>query len=148
MKKYSLIYLLSFISYIPAFFSLPFMTARTWADLLGLLFIICCCYQLLYILFLRKKEDVSLPRSISRLFLYASFVLIIIAGIWIGNLYFNGYTPTAFLSGEKLGPTVYGLEALKEDGFTTYLSLTAFFIGIIYTAMYIIISKTLNKKPQ
>jgi len=74
-----------------------------------------------------------------------SFVAIIIGIIILGDTYINGYTPTAFLTGEILGETVYGLEALKEDGFSTYLGSVLIMSGIVIEIVYLIINIYLKK---
>lgn len=75
MQKYTLVFRLSFIGYLLAALARPYITAQTWADIILMLFLGCCAYQLLYILFFRRKDGAGFLRSIARLFLYTTFVL-------------------------------------------------------------------------
>jgi len=73
MKKFSLIFRLSFLSYTLSAIALPTASSLNWVTFAHLAFFTCCCYQLIYIFFLRKKENVSFSHSIAVLFLYVAF---------------------------------------------------------------------------
>jgi len=108
-----------------------------------------CAYtvaiSVLFFIFAAFTDLESISISIGRYFLCLSFVAIIIGIIILGDTYINGYTPTAFLTGEILGETVYGLEALKEDGFSTYLGSVLIMSGIVIEIVYLIINIYLKK---
>lgn len=137
MKKFSLIFLISFLIYILAIFAVPYMTARIWADVIALLFILACCYQLLYIIFLRKRDSVSLGRSISRYFLYLFSAVITVILIYYGNNFINGFTPTNFF-GQEIGEKVYGFEAVIKDEWAHLFAIPLVFISFLYQIIYYI----------
>ena len=145
MKKFSLIFLISFLIYILAIFAVPYMTARIWADVIALLFILACCYQLLYIIFLRKRDSVSLGRSISRYFLYLFSAVITVVLIYYGNNFINGFTPTNFF-GQEIGETVYGFEAVIKDEWAHLFAIPLVFISFLYQIIYYIFYRKQKNK--
>lgn len=70
LKKYGIIYMLSFVFYFFVLEASPYISAQTWADILLLLFIVAIIYEITYLIFLRKKERVSFGRALARWFLY------------------------------------------------------------------------------
>ncbi len=70
LKKYGILYMLSFVSYFLVLEASPYISAQTWADILLLLFVIAIIYELAYLIFLRKKECVGFGRALARWFLY------------------------------------------------------------------------------
>lgn len=147
MKKLSIIYCVSFLIYIPRFFVNPYVTARLYADIINLIFILILLFQLLYIIFLRKKDAVSLPRAIARFFLYTTVSAEIILLIWYGNNFINGYTPTSFY-GEPVGDTIYGFSAVFQDSWSHIIFVPVLFISIIYQVMYLCINKNMSRKSK
>ena len=145
MKKFSLIFLISFLIYILAIFAVPYMTARIWADVIALLFILACCYQLLYIIFLRKWDSVSLGRSISRYFLYLFSAVITVILIYYGNNFINGFTPTNFF-GQEIGEKVYGFEAVIKDEWAHLFAIPLVFISFLYQIIYYIFYRKQKNK--
>ena len=135
MKKYSLIYMLSFVFYSLALVSLPYITVQTWADILFFLFIGSCIYQLIYIIYLRKKENVTLGRSIARYFLYLSIVGSIFIVITYLDLFINGYEQRTFVTGDLI-ETYYKFEAWKNAGFVNFFCLPLLAMFTIYEILY------------
>lgn len=78
MKKYNLFFKLSFINYLLILIAIPYITARIWADIILILFICSCLYQIIYIAWLRKKENVKFLTSIAGYFLNLTYILDII----------------------------------------------------------------------
>ena len=120
MKKFSLIYALSFLPYLAhevcSFFNNN--TDKLQNSLEPLVFILtfsiipALIYQLIYIIWLGRKDKVSAVKSIGRFFLYfllSKSISIII--IYIG-IYFNGFVEQVSLSGKHL--VYYGAEALNK----------------------------------
>lgn len=70
LKKYGIIYMLSFVFYFFVLEARPYISAQTWADILLLLFIFAIIYEITYLIFLRKKECVGFGRALARWFLY------------------------------------------------------------------------------
>lgn len=75
MEKYNLFFKLSFINYFLVLIARPYITARTWADIILVLFIGSCIYQIIYILWLRKKENITFLKSILSWFLNLTYVM-------------------------------------------------------------------------
>ena len=143
MKKYSLIYMISFVMYPFLYVALPYATAKAWADITVLIFIAAAVYQLLYMIFLRKKDDVSLKRSIARYFLYL-FITSAIPLVWFyADIFFNGYTFT-FLNASD-GP-YYGFEAWSAAVWENIIYLPLLAIFTAYITTYCIVSHRLKNK--
>lgn len=68
MKKYSLIFVLSFILYIPPFLISLRMMSGVWEDICLFAFIVSALHQLLYIFYLRRRENVGLGKTIALFF--------------------------------------------------------------------------------
>lgn len=131
MKKYSLIYLLSFLSYIFIWISLLNVSDGLWTVWL---FVISIIYQLLYIFILRKKDGVSFRRSISRYYLYFLIVLCtIIIGGYI-SVFFNGYSVCKGVMTYCSEP-YYGFEAwVKMEDNSIFIPLIV--LSMIYFIRY------------
>ena len=145
MKKYSVVFPISFLTYIFSYLAMPYMTAKIWADIIGLLFILACCFQLLYIIHLRKKENVTLGRSIGRYFLFLSFTAIAIVVISYGNIFVNGYAPSTW-TGQQIGDTVYGFKAVINAGWSHFVCIPILFVSFVYQIGYYFISRKLKNK--
>ena len=131
MNKYDFILKMSFISYLLVLVAKPYITARTWADIILFLFIFSCIYQIAYILYLRKKENVTFLRSIANYFLYLTYMGDIIAGYLLLDTYVGiGYT-----SGwEKVG--------------LVFVGLPIFIISSIYQLIYYLLKRKKCKKTN
>lgn len=75
MKKCSLLFKLSFINYFLVLIARPYITARTWADIILILFIISCIYQIIYILLMRRKGNITFLKGLSDYFLNLTYVM-------------------------------------------------------------------------
>lgn len=144
-KKFSIIYFLSFLVY-------PMILWFNWIYYLGdytcvALVILLAIFELTYIIFLRRKENVGLGRSIARGFLYALFSLNLLIFSFLADLYINGYVKTAFLSSEVLGE-YYGFEAITEEFFSLAIFTVTFPVFVIYCIVYLAVSKAIKNKKQ
>ena len=63
MKKYTNIFVITFITYILMIFARPYVTAQVCADLCLFLFILAIIYQIVYIIYFRKKDNVNFVKS-------------------------------------------------------------------------------------
>jgi hypothetical protein len=142
MKKYDLILKISFIPYILVMYARPYVTAQTWANHVFYLFLGAIFYQLCYLVFLRKKENVSFLKSLARTFLYLSFSAGIYVLTFYLDIYFNGYSYCFFMA--YYGP-YYGFEAWKHAGFASLLLIPLLCVSTIYEICYFIISKRIKK---
>jgi len=149
MKKYSLLYIVSFISYFLVLQARPYITAQTWADMCMFLFIGCCIYQFIYIIYLRKKDNISLGRSIANFFLYVFIVLIVCVVYFYSNAFFLGYTDCSFhiFYSECYG-TYYGFEAWKYTDWENFVYGIISVICFTYFTLYYIISKRIKIKKS
>jgi hypothetical protein len=136
MKEFDLILKLSFVSY-PAFaLAIPYVTARAWADCLVFVFGACVLYQLIYIIFLRRKENVSLSRSIARTSLYMTVtVSATVVGYYI-YIFFFGFTYDFFM----IHNVYYGFEAWKNC-FMSIVYVPLLIINAVYRFLYCHISR-------
>lgn len=146
MKKFSLIYVLSFITFaavISVFLIGNPMTSVVELLLLifGILSAASFVYQIIYIIKLGRKENVSVGKGIAQFFMY--FLMSISLGVL-------SYYIDAFLNGVSTyifgGNVVYRMEAVK------WLNDRFFFSPIVITAIYaavyfiIVMSKKKNEK--
>lgn len=91
MRKYSIVFTLSFISYFIVLFAAPYITAQTWADLCFLIFLLSVIYQLCFLIILRKEDGMGIARGIARFFLHALQALSIYVIIQYGDMFVSGY---------------------------------------------------------
>lgn len=148
MRKYSLLnsmFLMSFIMYSVILFASPYVTARTWADVIMLIFLVAVCYQLVYLFYLRKKDNLKFGRCLALYFLCLFGSLEIYAILYYADLAVNGYTPTDFL-GNQTGETVYGLRAVKDDGWAHFVFVPLFIICTIYQIIYFVVVSRKGRK--
>lgn len=144
MKKYGLIYPLTFISYTFFLSYLCIFTTLTVAVeigalALGVLMTASFIYQIIYIAYLRRKENISLPRSIARFFLY---LLLSISLCW---LFYYIYSFFAGLVFGFMGNAsrYYGFEAWEIlNGLYLWL---LFIPPALYTVIYLIVSNKIKK---
>lgn len=90
MKKYDFIFKISFINYLLALIAIPYMTASSWADIILFIFIFSCIYQIAYIFYLRKKENVTFLKSIANYFLYLTYTGDIVVGYMLLDMMLEG----------------------------------------------------------
>ncbi len=133
-----LAYMLSFVIYPLLYAAVPYVTAQTWADIVAMLAIIVGIFQLCYIIFLRKKDEVSLGCSIARFFLYFSSVSAACLIWFYIDIFFNGYS-WGFL-GASHGP-YYGFEAWREAGWDNIIYIPLLTIFAAYIITYFVISR-------
>lgn len=144
MKKFGLIYLLSFLSYslfllYLSVFTTLYPAVELGAFALGILSAAAFIYQITYIVFLRRKENVSLPRSIALFFLY----LLIGIGIYVILFYICVFFAGLYFGFMGNGKRYYGFEAWKIlNAFYMWL---LFIPPAIYAAVYRIVSNKIKK---
>ena len=130
MKKYSVIYAVSFIFYFLLYLTRPHISViNGWYEVIvEYLFTASVLYELIYLFYLRKREDVSFGKALARLFLYA---FIAFDGIWIFHIVHSFFTG---VSVGFFGDTNarYGFEAINSDLFRAIVLDPIFVVGIIY----------------
>ena len=141
MKKYGNIFKITFITYVLLMIACPYITAQPWADVCLILFILALIYQLLYVIYLRKKENLKFTKVLCRYFVYTiSSVSIYIIFDYI-DICLNGFTPSDFL-GNSYEETYYGFEALKHADWKNLFYIPY----LIFNVIILIISKLVQKK--
>ena len=141
MKKYGNIFKITFITYVLLMIACPYITAQPWADVCLILFISALIYQLLYVIYLRKKENLKFTKVLCRYFAYTiSSVSIYIIFDYI-DICLNGFTPSDFL-GNSYEETYYGFEALKHADWKNLFYIPY----LIFNVIILIISKLVQKK--
>lgn len=146
-KRFSVIYALSFLCVLPLTYARPFVTARTWADVI-LVFSACCgVYELVYILWLRRKDGVSLGRAISHGFFCFFFALFLRGLLHFARIFFIGYEAYDML-GRPLGRTIRGIDALAGGGLEDLVYLLMMCISAVFDIIYIVISKMISKRRR
>ena len=99
-NKFSIIFFATYLIY-PSIliFDLIYLLGDYGAALLTILMVV---YEVLYVFWLGRKEGVSINRAVANGFLYLLFMPNIYWIYYYTDTFFNGYTETAFLSGEVL----------------------------------------------
>jgi hypothetical protein len=154
MKKYSLIFKLSFISYFFVHSGIdPFAEWWRWVWL-----VIPFSYQMFYVFFLRKKEFVSFSRSIANSFLYYSFIVVLLVIRFYVYIFFNGYTVSRIGFSRQVSQfygvreTHYGFEAWRNvgSGFFNFDSMILPMVipCVIYWLFYFIINKKIREDKR
>lgn len=143
-NKFGIIFFLTFLIY-------PMILIFDWIYLLGDytcvgLVILLAAYEIIYIFFLAKKENVSLDRGVARGFLYLLFMPNIYCVWYYTNIFINGYHETAFMG--PVTASYYGFEAWKYDVFAAICYIPLLVIFIIYAIAYFAISKHLKNKQN
>ena len=143
MKKYSLIFKLSFITYIMAMFARPYVTAQIWADFAIILFIAALIYQLVYLFVLRKKDDKKIGETLGLFFILGISTVSVYICIDYLNMFINGYTPTDWV-GNSLGKTYYGFEAIIENAWSNIVCVPYLVFNLIVLFIYKLKTRKVN----
>lgn len=143
-NKFSIIFFMTYLVY-------PMIFIFDWIYLLGDntcvgLVILLALYEIIYIFFLTKKENVSLGRGIARGFLYLLFMPNIYCVWYYIHIFINGYHETAFMG--PITASYYGFDAWKHDVFAAICYIPLLVTFIIYTIAYFAVSKHLKNKPK
>lgn len=156
MKKFSLIYKLSFLTYLAFEILFSFKAfIKEYRDFtehiiifIGFLAIPAFIYQLIYIAKLGKNDNVSVKKSIGQFFLY--FFLSISASILVtySVIYFKGYTVYAFLPWSASPDVYYGAEAWYRYSSSWYFPRQFLVISAAYAVIYFITSITCKKREE
>ncbi len=113
MKKYNLIFKLSFIIYIIFMIAMPYITGQIWADLIMLLFIASLIYQFTYLIALRKKDNKKFGEILILFIILGITTLSVRILIDYVDAFISGYTPKDIV-GNSYGHTYYGMQAILE----------------------------------
>jgi hypothetical protein len=119
----TLVFRLTFISYVSVFLARPYVTAEAWADIILLLFIASCGYQLAYVFYLRKKEDVRFLRSLAEFFLYLCFAV-------------------------ELYILLFYLVIDSGTGWEFVFYIPAFILCLIYQICFLLVGRIIKKRKQ
>lgn len=147
MKRHGFFFALSFITYPLVLTAVPYITAKTWADIICFFFVNAVIYQLLYVFFLRKSESISLPKAFALMFLYITFSMQLYSLYTYADIYINGFTPSSWLGGTT-GETVYGFDAIACDDWTNIFLVPIIIICIIYQIVYFSVQKKSAEKKS
>lgn len=149
MKKIGLIYRLSFLPYTAILCVLAhFREFRTAEEVILLVLILLMTagfvYQLLYIIFLRRKEGISLPRSVAQFFLYIFLSIGLFAAFVYIYAFFAGYKSSTWLGYPPIVTTYYGFDAWKcLNGWYMFM---LFIPTVIYGIVYLLITQNIKNK--
>ncbi len=140
MNKYTNIFKMSFIFYVLVILASGYVTAQVWADIIFILFICSVIYQLIYLIYLRKKDNKKFFASLG---LYFLFVISSVSAVIIINYikyFIFGYTPSDFL-GNTYDATYYGFRAIVENEWENIFYVPWLIINAIIISIYYIIKK-------
>lgn len=143
-KKFSIIFFITYLVY-PSIliFDLIYLLGDYGAVLLAML---AAVYEIIYVLWLGRKENVSLGRGIARGFLYLLFAANIYSVWYYIYIFINGYHETAFMG--PVTASYYGFEAWKYNVFAAICYIPLLVTSIIYIIAYFAISKHLKNKKK
>ena len=144
MKKLSLCYFISYFLYTVlicgncVYYLGDYLCAAV-AILLAL-------YQLFYVTFLCKLDNVSHSRSAARGFLYILINLNLIVIIMLIDNFINGYQKFVGFPPSPVGEKYYGFEAVINDDVTMFIFSFTFPILFIYSIIYAVVSVKMKAK--
>lgn len=158
MKKYSLYFLLSFISYVMCIAVIDYFTERFYAERfyadIGFIFpLLCSGYLLLAVFWLvfwvRKKDNVKFGKALLRVFRYALLSLLIYCtAIKIHNMIF-GMTISGCFGPSKV---YYGIEAWLYDDLNNLVYPIVLRLNVAYNfvcfGVFWLIKKYKSKKAS
>jgi len=150
MKKYDSILKLSFIPYVFALYASSYVTAQTWADVIFLIFLISILYQIWYLLFLRKKENMGFFRSLGKIFLYFTVCVEISIFIDYIDMFINGYVAGGLFNFYSSDIRYYGFEAIANatKNWEGIMYIPTIIICIIYQICYAKVSRKIAKNNK
>ena len=154
MKKLSLIYMLSFLPYLAYnvfwFFNDNvdkfFNSFSALVSILSFLLIPAFVYQLIYIIKLGRKDNISAKRSVGQFFLYlllGESIYVIINYIVI---YYNGYIERAFISGAMR--SCYETEAWDKYSKSLFFPKQTIFVSVLYAIIYFITVRICKRNKE
>jgi len=141
--KYDLIFRLSFTSYVLIMIASPYVTGQTWANIILLLFIMTLIYQIIYIFFLRKKDNKKFSSVFFEFLLYGITSISVYILIEYINKFINGYTPTDWV-GNKTHDTYYGIQAILESDWENLFYVPYLIFNILILIVYKLVNKRRN----
>lgn len=144
MKIWSLVYKLSFITYLLLIYALPYISANTLADIVLIVFILSVVFQIGYIFIFRKKDNVSFGHAVSLQFLCISIIVDILIIISYARMFVCGYTPSDFF-GNSMGVTYYGIEAIRQNDWADVVFVPMLVICTLYQVIFFLVR---NKKKD
>lgn len=137
--KFSIIYFVSFLLYLFVPFEFGEFLKMTLAGVIAAVLIF--LFQLIYIIWLRRKEKVSVGRSIARFFLYLLAVINVGFVCVFVNIFNNGYV----YYGWRYEKTYYGYEAWEKAQMGRGVFGFFFTVFVVYLALYLAISIWIRK---
>lgn len=154
MKKFSLIYALSFLPYLACemfwFFNNNvdkyLHSFTTLVSIFSFLGIIAFIYQLIYIIKLGRKDNVSARRSVGQFFLYrflSESISVIINYIVI---YYNGFIDRAFISGHA--SSYYEAEGWDKYSRSWFFPKQILFFSALYAIIYFMVGRIYKKRKE
>lgn len=136
--KFSIIYFVSFFLYL---FTPELLNSAGACLAVAAAFLI----QLTYIIWLRRKENVSLGRSIARFFMYLLIQLNVMYVCYFVNTFINGYYDRRFWGSEPIDHVYYGFEAWAKDERNLVFFGFAFLAFAVYLVLYLAISAAVRR---
>ncbi|MBQ4165390.1 MAG: hypothetical protein IJD85_03620 [Oscillospiraceae bacterium] len=137
--KFSIIYFVSFLLYLFVPFEFGGFLKMTLAGVIVAVPIF--LFQLIYIIWLRRKEKVSVGRSIARFFLYLLAVINVGFVCVFVNIFNNGYV----YCGWRYEKTYYGYEAWEKAQMGRGFFGLFFIVFAVYLALYLAISAAIRR---
>ena len=154
MKKFSLFYALSFLPYL-AYKALWFFNnnvdkyQHSFTDLvsaLNFLVLAALIYQLIYIIKLGRKDNVSARKCVGQFFLYLFLSQSIYVIINYIVIYYNGYIERAFLSGHA--SRYYEAKAWDKYSKSLFFPKQTIFVSVLYAIIYFIVIRICKRNKE
>ena len=133
MKIYDKLFKLSFLFYIIIIYKISYVTFT--------FFIFSVLYQLAYIIYFRKKNNLKLSKVIGKYFIYIANCISIYIILDYANMFVFGYTPVGIL-GDSADITYYGLEAWENNSWANLIYIPWLGINAILISFDYVINNT------
>ena len=156
MKKFSLIYKLSFLPYLAfeVFFGLNAFIDEyrnsfgTLVSIFAFLAIPAFIYQMVYIIKLGRRENVSVKKGIGQFFLYLFLGISVSILVTYAIIYFKGYAVYAFFPWSAPPSVYYGAEAWDKYSNSWYFPRQFLGFSAVYALIYFIVIIICKKRKE
>lgn len=138
--KFSIIYFVSFLLYLFVPFEFGGFLKMTLAGVI--VAVPMFLFQLIYIIWLRRKEKVSVGRSIARFFLYLLAVMNVGFVCYFINTFINGYTRYTW---GGYASVYYGAKAWEKNQLGRGFFRLAFIVFVVCLVLYLVISAAIRR---
>ena len=145
-KPYTSVCFLSYISYIAVYFAMPYGLAfdwtLKWSNWASYFFALSVLYQITYLFYFRKRDNVSFGRALAYYVLGLSILGDMLVLYTYAKAFFNGYVFSFFTFYSR---RYYGFEAWKNMVYESIILLPLLTLSTVYQIIFFMIRRRAKK---